>query len=241
MKLRPFEEIYSLAAARKGGGAALEAILARTPSLHAEDIARMSDDRVLAAMSRSVFGSGWSYKLIERKWPAFEVAFNSFDLRACAFMSEESFDALLRDLGIVRHARKISAVQRNAQFVLELSAEHGGAARFFADWPDERYIDLVHLVRRQGAYLGGETAMRFLRALGKPAFVTSPDMMAALVREGVLSRPSTAKRDLQVVQEAMNEWAASSGRDFTAISRVLSMSVGLPPASEERPWEALGL
>ncbi len=83
--------------------------------------------------------------------------------------------------------------------------------------------------------------MRFLRALGKPAFVTSPDMMAALVREGVLSRPSTAKRDLQIVQEAMNQWAASSRWDFTTISRVLSMSVGLPPALGERPWEAWGL
>ncbi|MCJ8028381.1 DNA-3-methyladenine glycosylase I [Shinella yambaruensis] len=241
MKLRSFEEIYALAAARKGGVVALENILALTPSLPAGDIARISDDRVLAAMTRQIFGAGFSYKVIERKWPAFEAGFDGFDPHACAFMSEERFDALLRDPSIVRSARKILAVQRNAQFVLELSSEHGRAARFFAEWPDERYIDLVHVVRRRGAYLGGETAMRFLRALGKPAFVTSPDMVAALVREGVLSRPSIAKRDLQVVQEAMNQWAASSGRDFTTISRVLSMSVGLPPASAERPWEAWGL
>ena len=241
MKLRSFKEIYALAAARKGGEKALESMLARTPSLPIEEIAGLSDDRVLAVMTRHVFGAGFSYKVMERKWSAFEAAFDSFDTHACAFMTEERFDELLRDPSIVRNPRKILAVQHNAQFVLALSSEHGHAARFFAQWPDEQYIDLVYLTRKRGKYLGGETAMRFLRALGKPAFVTSPDMMAALVREGVLSRPSTAKRELKIVQEAMNEWAASSGRDFTAISRVLSMSVGLPPAAAERPWEAWGL
>jgi hypothetical protein len=31
---------------------------------------------------------------------------------------------------------------------------------------------------------------------------------------------------MQAVQAAFNAWAAESGRDLTAISRVLSMSVG---------------
>jgi hypothetical protein len=83
--------------------------------------------------------------------------------------------------------------------------------------------------------------MRFLRALGKPAFVTSPDMLAALVREGVLTRPSTAKRDLALVKGALNAWSAVSGRDLTVISRVLSMSVGALPSRSDYPWEALGL
>ena len=64
-----------------------------------------------------------------------------------------------------------------------------------------------------------------LRAIGKPAFVTSPDVIAALIREGVLERAPGGKRDLLTIQNTFNEWSEQSGRDLTEISRILAMSV----------------
>ena len=224
--LRDFEEIYALAADRKGGVAALEAILAETPTVKASVVAKLTDDRVLSRMTRRIFGAGFSYKTIDRKWDAFETAFLGFDPHACAAMSEAHFDALMADRNFTRNGPKVQAVMRNARFLLDLAAEHGSAAKFLAAWPDTDFISLVAIIRRRGSYMGGETAMRFLRALGKPAFVNSPDMVAALVREGVLDRPSGGKRELAILQPALNEWVASWGRDLTVISRVLSMSVG---------------
>ncbi|HZC16277.1 MAG TPA: DNA-3-methyladenine glycosylase I [Caulobacteraceae bacterium] len=220
-----FDAIYAIAAARKGDDAALEALIAEhRPKTHAE-IGATPDDRILALMTKRVFQAGFSWKVIENKWPGFETAFEGFDPRLCAAMSEETFDALLRDARIVRNAQKILSVQANARFLLDLAAEHGSAAAAIADWPDDDYAGLLEFLKTRASRLGGESAMRFLRDLGKPSFITSRDVTAALIREGVLTRPPSGKRDMQAVQAAFNGWAKESGRDLTAISRVLAMSV----------------
>jgi 3-methyladenine DNA glycosylase Tag len=223
--MRDFDAIVAVAAARKGGRAALDKILAATQSRSPATIAAMADDRLLAEMTRRVFYAGFSWKVVDDKWPAFEAAFSGFDPNVCAFMSEERFDALTADKGIVRNGAKIRSVQVNARLLLDLAAEHGSAAKCFADWPDDNYVGLLDLLKTRGSHLGGESAMYFLRAIGKPAFVTSIDMVAALIREGVLERPPGGKRDLAAVQAAVNQWSAQSGRNLTEISRILAMSV----------------
>src|SRR5262249_22941155 len=123
--MRPFFEIFALAAARKGGDGALERMLAETAARPPAAIAAIRDARILAEMTRRISYAGFSYKVVDDKWPAFEQGFAGFDPNACAFMSEEQFDALMRDRGIVRNGAKIRAVQRNARFLLDLRAEHG--------------------------------------------------------------------------------------------------------------------
>lgn len=222
--LRPFRAIYAEAAARKGGAAALEATLATTASRPPDEVAAMPDDRILSEMTRRIFHAGISWDLVDRKWPAFEEAFAGFDPATCAFMSDADFDVLMANKGIIRNGAKIRAVQTNARFVLEATRDHGSAARFLADWPDRAYVDLLALLRDRASHLGGHAAGRFLRAIGKPAFITSPDMVAALIREGVVAKPPSGKRDMATVQAAFNTWSEESGRDLTVISRVLSIT-----------------
>lgn len=223
--MRSFAEIFAVAAARKGGVAALDRMLAETAPRPPAEIAAIPDDRVLAEMTRWIFYAGLSHKVVDDKWPGFERAFGGFDPNACAFMTDERFDALMADRGIVRNGAKVRAVQANAQFLLDLRAEHGSAARFFADWPDDDFVGLLEVLKKRASHLGGDAAGRFLRAIGKPAFIATRDMAAALVREGVLQRPPGGKRDLAAIQAAFNAWSRESGRDLTAISRVLAMSV----------------
>lgn len=239
--MTPFDALFALAAERKGGRAALEALLAETPSRSAAEIAATPDDRILAEMTRRIFYAGFSSKVIDGKWPAFEAAFDGFDPRACAFMTEERFDALLKDAGIVRNAAKIRAVQVNAQLLLDLAERHGSAARFLADWPDSDLVGLLDLLRKRASHLGGDAAPRFLRAIGKPAFIATPDVVAALIREGVLDRPPGGKRDFAAIQAAFNTWAAESGRDLTAISRVLAMTVDGPGRGKPPPRRPAGV
>jgi len=223
--MRQFAVILALAAKRKGGDAALEQMLATTASRSPSEIAAIPDDRILAEMTRRIFYAGFSWKVIDDKWPAFEKGFDGFDPNACAFMSEEHFDGLMQDRGIVRNGAKIRAVQINARFLLELKADHGSAARCIADWPDADYVGLLDVLKKRASHLGGDAAGRFLRAIGKPAFIATPDVVAALIREGVVDRAPSSKRDLAAVQAAFNQWAHESGRDLTAISRVLAMSI----------------
>ena len=163
---------------------------------------------------------------MDAKWNAFEAAFGNFDPGRCASMSDERFDELLKDSSIVRNAAKIRSVALNGQFLLDLATDHGSAARVFADWPDANYVGLLDLLKKRANRLGGEPAMRFLRSIGKPAFITTPDVVAALVREQVLTEKPGGKRDLAIIQDGFNRWSAESGRDLTAISRILAISVG---------------
>src|SRR5579872_2301246 len=137
--MTPFAEIFARAVKRKGGKAALERILAMTAPRPPAEIASTPDDRILAEMTRRIFYAGFSSKVVDDKWPAFEQGFDGFDPNACAFMSDEQFERLTQDRGIVRNGAKIRSVQLNAQFLLALQAEHGSAAKFFADWPDTDY------------------------------------------------------------------------------------------------------
>jgi 3-methyladenine DNA glycosylase Tag len=223
--MRSFGEILAVAAKRKGGMPALESALAETPARDAAAIAAIPDDRILAEMTRRIFNAGFSAKVIDGKWPAFEAAFNGFDPHACAFMSDEHFNALMQDRGIVRNGAKIKAVQINAKLLLDLASAHGAAARFFAEWPDSDYVGLLNVLKERGSHLGGDAAMRFLRAIGKPAFITTPDVVAALIREKVVTRAPGGKRDFATVQAAFNAWSWQSGRNLTEISRILAMSI----------------
>jgi hypothetical protein len=67
--------------------------------------------------------------------------------------------------------------------------------------------------------------MRFLRSIGKPAFITTKDVVAALIREAVVDKAPSSKRDFAAVQKAFNQWSAESGHNLTEISRILAMSV----------------
>lgn len=224
--MRAFDEIYALAAERKGGADALEALVAEHRSKTREALVATPDDRWLAGMSRVVFQAGFNWRVIDNKWPGFEAAFHGFDPPLNAAMSEEEFDAHLKDPGIVRNAQKVASVRTNAQWLVDLATEHGSAAAFFANWPDTDFAGLLELMKRHAARCAGETAMRFFRMMGKPSFITSRDVTAALIEADVLSAPPKNRRDLQAVQDAFNFWSEASGRDLTAVSRILAMSVG---------------
>jgi 3-methyladenine DNA glycosylase Tag len=234
--MQSFDEIFERAAARKGGAAALEAMLAEYPPKTPAELAATPDHRWLAEMSRSVFQAGFNWRVIDNKWAGFEEAFHGFEPRANAAMSEDEFDAHLKDTRIVRNGQKVASVRANAQFLVDLAAEHGSAAKFFADWPDADLVGLLDVMKKRAARCAGETAMRLLRRMGKPAFITTRDVGAALVEAGVLAAPPKNRKDLQAVQEAFNAWSAATGRDFNAISRTLALSTGPSYEPGAPPW-----
>lgn len=224
--MRPFSEILDIAQqfhAPEDMAGALEGLRPKSAS----EIAAMADDRVLALMAQRIFSAGFSRKVIEAKWPSFEEAFWHFAPNRCAALYEPDLDELLANRAIVRNGPKILAVRDNARFILALAEQYGSAAQAFAQWPDDRYFDLIDLLRREGSRLGGDTGMRFVRDLGKPALILTKDVTAALIREGVIDSPPTSRKALNAVQSAVNAWASESGFNLTEISRYLAWSVGL--------------
>ena len=224
--MRSFDQIYAIAAKRHGGPKALEKAIAEHKPKSRAALLKITDDRWLATMTRCVFQAGFSWQVIENKWEGFEAAFDKFDIKRCAMMSEKKIDALLKDTRIVRNARKIMSVPANAQLLAELAREHGSVARVFADWPDKDYVGLIEFLKKHASGLGSGSAMYLLRRMGKPSFMTSRDVIARLIEEGVIDKDPSGKAAMNKVQADVNKWAEQSGRDLTAISRTLAMSTG---------------
>jgi len=225
--MRSFEEIEALAAQKKGGADALHALLSEHNSPKPiVELEKLGDDRWLAMFTKCVFQAGFSWKVIEQKWPGFEEAFEGFDVARLAFLPDEAFETLLKDTRIVRNGAKIRAVQHNAIFLKDLAAEHGSAARFFAKYPVTDQIGLMQLLKKRGNRLGGNTGQIALRFMGKESFILSGDVVNALIRENVIENDRMSKKNLTAIQAAFNDWKTTSGRPLNEISRILAFSVG---------------
>lgn len=222
--MRSFAEIYAIAAERKGGEDALAALIGTAEG--SADLAAAPDSYFLEEMARRVFQSGFSWKVIEAKWPGFVEAFRGFEIHECAFMEPDWFDALCKDTRIVRHAQKIRSVQENAVFIRAIAAEHQSFGKLLATWPADDYVGLLDLLKRRGSRLGGATGQYFLRFVGRDGFILSKDVVGRLIAEGVIAKPPSSQKDMQAVQAAFSAWAAESSRSFRDISRTLALSIG---------------
>ena len=84
----------------------------------------------------------------------------------------------------------------------------------------------MSLLKARGARLGGMTAQYFLRFSGWDAWMLSGDVVAALIREGVIEKAPTSKKAMAAVQGAFGDWSKESDRSMSEISRILAFSVG---------------
>lgn len=220
--MRTFDEIFAIAADRHGGAKALEAQISKSKS--PATLAKIPEDLWLSQMTQRIFCAGFNWQVIEKKWDGFEAAFHGFDVDRCAMINDDWLDELVQDTRIVRNGSKILSVRDNAVFIQDLRAD-GGIAKVIGGWPSEDYIGLLEMLKKRGARLGGASGQYFLRFMGVPSFITSTDVTARLIAEGVIDKPPTSKGALKAVQAAFNDWQAQSGRSLTEISRVLAMSV----------------
>ena len=223
--MTPFKTIRARAAKRKGGDAALAALLPKVAGQKA--LATLGDDRALAEMSKRVFCSGFVWSVIEKKWPDFETAFLGFEPKRLLHQPDEFWEGLAGDKRIVRHPQKITAVCDNARFVAYIAREHGSFGKFLAQWPADDQVGLLGLLAKRGARLGGRTGQYLLRFIGKDCFVTSTDVVACLRDAGLdISENPTSKKDLRKIQDTFNAWATETGLPLTHLSRICAMSIG---------------
>ena len=153
----------------QGRSAALAELLPDCRS--SAELAAVPDDRYLAEMTKRVFQSGFVWRVVEAKWPAFETAFHGFDPGRVAMMDDEALEAMMADKGLIRHFKKLESVRRNAAFIREMAAEHGSFARLVADWPVDDIVGLWHLLKTRASRLGGNTGPYVLRFIGKDTFL----------------------------------------------------------------------
>jgi 3-methyladenine DNA glycosylase Tag len=219
-----FASLLKLAKKNKGGKDELAAILPEVKT--SAQLAKMPDDRYLSNMTRCVFRAGFSWKVIDKKWPDFETVFGGFAPYPIAHYSDERLEELVQEKRIVRHAAKIKSVRDNAVFVCDVQESHGSFAKYIADWPVSDITGLWLELKKRGSRLGGNSGPMSLRMAGKDTFLLSGDVQAALVNHKLVDslNPNT-KRDLASVQEVFNRFQKESGYPLSHISRIMALTV----------------
>ncbi len=109
-------------------------------------------DDYLEIMSKSVFQTGMSWKVIDNKWPGIREAMRDFDADAVATLSERDIDALVQDTRVIRNRRKLEAIAGNAMRMIELHNEHGSFRDYLRSFDD--YDALEKDLRKQFKFLG---------------------------------------------------------------------------------------
>lgn len=222
--MEKFETIYERACNRKGGVAALEAMLGQPRSN--EDLIAIDDSRYLSEFSKKVFQSGFVWRVVEQKWPNFEQLFWEFNVQKLVLMPPDMLEEKAKDARIIRNYRKVQSIIENAHFIKHVSDKYGGFGSFIADWPADDIIGLWAFLKQEGSRLGGNTGPYALRALGKDTFLLSRDVEGYFRNFKLIDGGLTSKRSLKVIQNAFNTWQQESGQSLMAISRTLAFGFG---------------
>lgn len=223
-QVEKFAAIMQRAQARKGGPAALAALLSKP--LPADKLATLSDNLLLAELAKKVFQSGFVWRVVRQKWPGFCEVFFDFDIEKILLLSDEMLEQKAQDPRIIRNLSKVFTIRDNALMIYNLQREHGSFARFIADWPSTDIIGLWTYLKQHGARLGGNTGPYALRAIGKDTFLLTQDVESYLKAYGVFDGGINSKRSQQQIQQQFNQWQAESGLSLQEISQVVSYSVG---------------
>ena len=120
----------------------------------------------LDVMSRAVFQTGISWKVVAAKWAGTQAAFRNFDPEAVSNLTPVEVDELTGDTRIIRNRRKIEAIMGNAARMLELEAEHDGFQNYLRS-KDGDLAALVKDLRRNFKFLGDMGAYYFLYVVGE--------------------------------------------------------------------------
>lgn len=224
--MKKFSELLHQAQQRKGGKAGLQQLL--TPIPPKDYLLSLGDDRFLSTMAKVINQAGFRWSVVEKKWPQFEAAFFDFNLNVLSRLPPEKWEEYMLDTRIVRHWQKIKAVMDNVAFVYEVSQDHGSFAQFLAQWPDDDQVGLMTYLKKNGSRLGGNTGQRFLRYVGKDAFMLTGDVVLALQNADVdIANNVTSQRDLRKVQNAFNGWRQEMGLPYTHLSKIAAFSTGI--------------
>jgi DNA-3-methyladenine glycosylase I len=119
----------------------------------------------LDVMSKSVFQSGLSWKVVESKWPTTREVLQNFDPKSVASLTDEDLDEFTQDTRLIRSRRKLNAVVHNARRILELEQEHGGFQNYLRSHGD--FENTLKDIKKQFKFLGDAGTFHFLWVVGE--------------------------------------------------------------------------
>jgi DNA-3-methyladenine glycosylase I len=119
----------------------------------------------LEVMSKVVFQSGMSWKLIENKWPGIKEAFDNFDITKVADFDERDIERLSQDRRVIRNYKKLVAIASNARQILELDKQHGSFQKYIRSHAD--FDETLKAMRKDFKFMGPMGVYYFMHVIGE--------------------------------------------------------------------------
>ena len=130
-----------------------------------EQIKPKSLDDYLEVMSKAVFQSGISWKVVEAKWPSTREAFYNFDIQKVANLDDKDIDELSQDTRVIRNYRKLNALVSNAQRIIALDEEYKGFKNYLRSQAD--FDATLTMIRKDFKFMGPTGIYYFLYVIGE--------------------------------------------------------------------------
>ncbi len=119
----------------------------------------------LEIMSKVVFQSGMSWKLIENKWPDIRKAMDNFDIDKVADYDERDIERLSQDARVIRNYKKLVAIASNARKMIELDKQYGSFKKYLRSHGD--FDATLNAMRRDFKFMGPMGVYYFLYVVGE--------------------------------------------------------------------------
>ena len=100
----------------------------------------------LETMSKSVFQTGISWRVVDSKWPEIREAMRDFDPDTIARFGDMELEELANDKRVIRNRRKLKAIVDNARQMIDLEAKHGSFRNYLRSHDDFDSTDVVVVV-----------------------------------------------------------------------------------------------
>ncbi len=130
-----------------------------------EQIKPTSLDDYLEVMSKAVFQSGISWKVVEAKWPSTREAFYNFDIQKVANLDDKDIDELSQDTRVIRNYRKLNAIVSNARRIIALDGEYKGFKNYLRSQAD--FDATLTMIRKDFKFMGPTGIYYFLYVIGE--------------------------------------------------------------------------
>lgn len=98
------------------------------------------DEKLFEFLILETFQAGLSWITVLRKRENFREAFDNFDYKKIAIYSEDKFEELIQNAGIIRNKLKVRATISNASVFMKIQQEFGSFSKYIWGFVDGKPI-----------------------------------------------------------------------------------------------------
>nr|NNM90795.1 hypothetical protein [Bacilli bacterium] len=118
------------------------------------------DDQYFAVLTKIVFATGFSRRIVESRWSAFEEQFAHFDPEHVRQFDPSDVEKLLvPDSGIVKNRRKVMATLQNAAICCRIAEQYGSLSEFIDETMEKEEVEAQRVLQKTFCLIGESGAI----------------------------------------------------------------------------------